>query len=323
MPDVCLFAHFDKNDKVDEYVYCYLSKIKALNFSIVFISASRLGPPDIDRLHVDCCDVILRENAGLDFASWSAGIAKHRDSITGRLLLANDSVYGPIGSLASAVDRLTSSPADLYGMVESIEITPHIQSWFLLLEPWVARHAVFQEIMAQPFVAMTKPQIILNGEVALSRRLNDAGFKYEALYMPTRAGLMASRCQVHPMHLLWRELLFDVGIPFLKIDLLRDNPLLLTDMENFLREVSLLDVGLVELIKSHLANSSRKESNLAARVTLRTRWRVHSQYAMMRHGYEARRQGRRIVEAWNFAKWHLLLMILRVWRSATKVKVVL
>jgi lipopolysaccharide biosynthesis protein len=320
---MCLFAHFDKNDKVDEYVFGYLSKIRALNFSIVFISASRLSAPDIDRLYVDCCDVILRENAGLDFASWSAGIAKHRDSITGRLLLVNDSVYGPIGSLQSAVDRLTSRPADYYGMVESIEIAPHIQSWFLLLEPWIARHAVFQEIMAQPFVAMTKSEIILNGEVALSRRLNDVGFEYKALYMPTRAGLMASRCQAHPMHLLWRELLFDAGVPFLKVDLLRDNPLFLTDTENFLCEISPLDSRLVELIRSHLENSSHKESNLAARVTLRTRWRVRSQYAMMRRGYKARRQGRRVAEASNFAKWHLLLMILGVWRAATKVMVVL
>jgi lipopolysaccharide biosynthesis protein len=171
MQDICFFAHFDQSDKVDEYVFRYLQKIKDLNFTIVFVSAASLGQPDIDRLRAYCFDVILRENAGLDFGSWSEGIAKHRDAITGRLLLANDSVYGPVGSLSSAVERLTARPADFYGMVESIEIAPHLQSWFLLFEPWVARHPVLQGIMAQPFASMTKAQIIMNGEVAISRRL--------------------------------------------------------------------------------------------------------------------------------------------------------
>src|ERR1700728_1999134 len=73
MDDVCLFAHFDKDDKVDEYVFRYLDKIKELNFAIVFISTARLATADVERLHSVCFDVILRQNAGLDFGSWSAG----------------------------------------------------------------------------------------------------------------------------------------------------------------------------------------------------------------------------------------------------------
>src|SRR5579872_6975427 len=118
MRDFCLFAHFDKDDKVDEYVLRYLKHIKELNFSIVFISTARLPPGEVERLRSDCFDVIVRENVGLDFGSWAVGFAKHAAAINGRLLLANDSVYGPIGSLPDAVDRLTSRPADFYGLVE-------------------------------------------------------------------------------------------------------------------------------------------------------------------------------------------------------------
>jgi len=224
MLDVCLFAHYDKDDKVDEYVLRYLEKIKELHFSIIFISTARLAETVVERLRADCSDVILRENTGLDFGSWSAGFAKHRSAIQHRLLLANDSVYGPIGPLATALDRMTRKPADFYGLVESLEKSSHLQSWFLLFEPWVVRHATFKAILTQPFAEMTKAQIIENGEVGLSRRLLDAGFRYQALYMINEAGLTARRYAVNPMHPLWRELLFEGGVPFLKVQLLRDNP---------------------------------------------------------------------------------------------------
>jgi len=311
MQNICFFAHYDQDDRVDEYVLRYLQKIKDLKFDIVFVSTSRLGQTDVHGLHAHCLDVIVRENIGLDFASWSAGIAKHQDAITGRMLLANDSVYGPFGDLTSVVERLTSQPADFYGMVESIEIAPHLQSWFLLFEPWVARNPVLQEIMAQPFSSMTKPQIITNGEVAISRRLSDASFKYKGLYMPTRSGLIASRFAANPMHLLWRELLFDLGVPFLKVDLLRDNPKYAGDATTVLAEVEPLNPTLSALIRSHLARIQRKK--LAHRPTRRSRWAVRAQYAMLRQGYLLRQQNKRTAEVWTFLKLAAFTATLRAW----------
>jgi lipopolysaccharide biosynthesis protein len=253
MRDFCLFAHFDKDDKVDDYVLHYLKHIRELNFSIVFVSTARLPRSETDRVRSHCFDVILRENVGLDFGSWAAGLAKHTAAIDGRLLLANDSVYGPIGNLSAAVDRLTSRSADFYGLVESIEIAPHLQSWFLLFEQRVVRHPAFSAILSRSYAAMSKRQIILQGEVSSSRRLAAAGFRYNALYRGTQASLV-ERCLLgNPSHFLWRELLFDEGIPFLKVELLRDNPLGLEDAETILAAVDRLDPALSGVIGRHLA----------------------------------------------------------------------
>jgi lipopolysaccharide biosynthesis protein len=253
MRDFCLFAHFDKDDKVDDYVLHYLKHIRELNFSIVFVSTARLPLSETDRVRSHCFDVILRENIGLDFGSWAAGLAKHRAAIDGRLLLANDSVYGPIGSLSAAVDRLTSRPADFYGLVESIEIAPHLQSWFLLFEQGMVRHPAFSAILSRSYAAMSKRQIILQGEVNLSRRLAGAGFRYNALYRSTQASLV-ERCLLgNPSHFLWQELLSDEGIPFLKVDLLRDNPLRLEDAETILAAADHLDPEFAGVIARHLA----------------------------------------------------------------------
>ena len=71
MTDLCLFAHFDKDSIVDDYVLHYLAKLKELPFSIIFISASPLGGGEQAKLAGCCDDVIVRPNAGLDFGSWS------------------------------------------------------------------------------------------------------------------------------------------------------------------------------------------------------------------------------------------------------------
>jgi len=304
MQDVCLFAHFDVGNKVDDYVLRYVSELRKLEFSVVFISAARLDRSDIERLLVDCCDVILRENAGLDFASWSAGFAKHGPTIGGRLLLANDSVYGPIGSLSAALDRLTRQPADFYGMVESIEVAPHLQSWFILLEPSVVASAMFTSILAQPFPAMTRRQIVLNGEIALSRRLMQAGFQYGVLHRNDQFGL-PPRHDANHMLLFWRELLVDENIPFLKIELLRDDPIGGNGTEVILQAVEHIDPMLCTLIRSHLARVPRRPQRSAL---------ARLRYAMIRKSYEFQPKSRHAMGVVNSVTLEILTALARLRR---------
>jgi lipopolysaccharide biosynthesis protein len=95
MTDLCIFAHYDHDDRVDPYVMNYLEAIKACGFEIVFVTPSALQQTDVEQLRLICGDVILRANVGHDFGSWATGLQRHRERVRGRLLLANDSVYGP------------------------------------------------------------------------------------------------------------------------------------------------------------------------------------------------------------------------------------
>lgn len=313
MQDVCLFAHFDRDDRVADYVLGYLRKIKELQFSIVFISTAKLPRIETERLRVDCSDVILRENSGLDFGSWSAGFAKHQAEINGRLLLANDSVYGPIGSLGAALDRLTTAPADFYGFVESIERTPHLQSWFLLFESQIVQSREFKSILSQPFYAMTKKEIIVNGELGLFQRLVNAGFNHNALYLTGRSGLAARFFPFNPTQVLWRELLISDEIPFLKIELLRDNPMNLEDQEVILSLVKLVDPSMYHPIKNHLARSIPHSTRRVRLSTLERRAR-QLRIDLIRKGYQLSRENRRLAEIWNFCKLSSISMMFSTWR---------
>jgi lipopolysaccharide biosynthesis protein len=315
MQDVCLFAHFDRGDRLDDYVLRYLATLKELNFTIILISTSRLSPADIARARPLCADIILRDNTGLDFASWSTGFAKHGPAIKGRLLLANDSVYGPIGDLGNALRRLTRTAADFYGMVESIEIAPHLQSWFLLFEPWVVQNPTFTSILAQPFSKMTKRQIIERAEVGFSCGLVEAGFRYHALYLVSQEGWIARHYPMNPTHFLWRELVLDNGVPFLKVELLRTNPMDLEAPEVILNFLEPIDETLCRLIESHRARLVDTNSAIKPRVNALRRWLRRQRNAMVRNGHRLSREKRPVLDVWNFGKFALFIAAYRTYRT--------
>ena len=221
LKDVCFFAHYDKDDIVDPYVFRYLKELQRLGLSIVFVTPSKISDSDEAQVRNFCIDVIRRENGGLDFGSWSDAFKKYRGRFTGRLLLANDTVYGPLTDLNTLFQRLTKEKADFYGLIESRQIANHLQSWFLLFEPWVAASDELSGILGQDFVSMTKADVIKYGEVGLTQRLTRAGFTYKALVSFDDKHPLA-RLDFNPMHILLMEFLRGDMLPFAKIGIIRD-----------------------------------------------------------------------------------------------------
>jgi hypothetical protein len=304
--DVCLFAHFDRDDRVDDHVFRYLDALQTAGFRIVFVTASQINSSDRQRLARICDDVILRENHGLDFGSWSEAYGRHRGSIKGRLLLTNDSVYGPIGNLGLALQRLLAVPADVYGLVECNLTAPHLQSWFLLLENRVAQGDVFAAVMSQPFAEMAKADVIRAGEIALSRRLLAAGFRLRALSTAGSGGPLSRLFPIHPMHPLWREMIEGEGVPFLKVELLRDNPTAVADLVDVPAVVSGHAPDLVAMIERHQARTRRGHVAIAGSTLRRRGYRMRAWFA--RHEYRLLRSGR-MAEAYLAAAAFLLLAV--------------
>jgi hypothetical protein len=80
---------------------------------------------------------------------------------------------------------------------------------------------------------LTKDEIIRRYEIGLSTGLWHAGLRSHALYDPDRYGLLSRSETFNASHFLWKELICEMGMPFIKIDLLRDNPLFVTDVEEW------------------------------------------------------------------------------------------
>jgi lipopolysaccharide biosynthesis protein len=281
-PRVCFFAHFDTDGRVDDYVVRYLHQLRDLNFSIVFTTTAAITQETEDALLTICHDVIVRDNQGLDFGSWAEAFARYRHELTGDLLFANDSVYGPIGDLHRPLQDLLRHEADFYGFVESLDTARHLQSWFMLFKPRVYQSQAFASIMGLPFSRMSKREIIESAEIGLSTTLTRAGFHYYATYRPSTSGLLSRLRSFNPSHVLWRELIRDCGIPFIKAELLRANPVAVPDIAQWAAVVGDVDPEFVPLILSHLHRrkaASSQPRRTKVRAWFERQWPLHPFFA--------------------------------------------
>lgn len=222
---VCFFAHYDRFGEVAEHVLLYLDALCQAGFSVVVLSSAILKDSEQARLRNHCHTLVMRENVGLDFGSWCEAVRRFFPLNAEFLLLANDSVYAPITSMTAFVDRLTEVPADVYGAVESGEHAPHLQSWFVLLRPSAYGSTAFYDFLtAAPDPSLDKDGIVLAREVGLTRILDTAGFVRHAAYGSSDAGPIVRRRSINPTHLIWRQLIENYELPFIKVDLLRFDP---------------------------------------------------------------------------------------------------
>src|SRR5437667_9971620 len=131
---IAVFSHFDRRGRVQDFVHYYLRQIHDAGYAIVFVSAApQLDPAAIEQLTPICGLILRRDNVGWDFGAYKAGIEviTNLDRLDS-LLLANDSVYGPVHDLGALIGRMNPAEADVWGITDSWERRFHLQSFFLL-----------------------------------------------------------------------------------------------------------------------------------------------------------------------------------------------
>ncbi|HTE32485.1 MAG TPA: rhamnan synthesis F family protein [Chryseolinea sp.] len=222
---ICLFAHFNENDEVSEYVFTYLQHLADLGFYIVFISNSPVKEVFSQRLTASFkCSVNTRENKGGDFGAWKWAMQKDLvPSDVDDVLLANDSVFGPLFDLEPIIQSMKERELDFWGMTDSAQGGWHIQSYFLLLTAKVYFSDQFKHVFEEDFGSLGKKQIINKGEIYLSTALQGAGFKGGAFISQNNFSFRGDNRDFNPTHFFWRELIERFKFPFIKKDLVTKN----------------------------------------------------------------------------------------------------
>ena len=269
---LCVFSHFDRDNRIDDYVVYYLEQLHNLGCETVLVSTSgSLEGTGVDKVRPYCRRIIVRENRGYDFGSWKVGLqdAGNLSSYDG-LILANDSVYGPIRDLQEVFHDMDAYGYAAWGITDSLEIRYHLQSYFLVFDKSVWNSSAFTEFWRDLPYYRFKWSIISNCEVGFSQRLLRAGFRlgafceYRRLRDRHPEKFHAAEAE-HPfggtVNLTlrqWKLLVENCHCPFLKVAVLRDNPKNLDDVNRWreaLAQSSDYDVGLIE---RHLARMNTR-----------------------------------------------------------------
>jgi hypothetical protein len=292
---VALFIHFDKHGHVGDHVLAYVRALYNSGFSVIFVSNSRRQRSDcLLALKPLCRAIVIRRNVGYDFGAIREalelfGLPRHN---TQRLLIANDSVYGPLSSLEPMLARADFAKADLWGATDSWQHRYHLQSYFLLVGPKVMAHPVWASFWRQVRPVSSKKWVVAHYEIGLTQKLLKAGLRCRSLWpyhelvdqvvsepldnkpnvdmqdpmmqmrlLATRRlrTAIAHRAPLNPTADLWRQLL-QAGFPFLKVELIRKNPTGVPDVADWRYVVANIPGADSEVIERDLKQKIRNRS---------------------------------------------------------------
>ena len=293
-PRVALFVHFDAKGRVRPYVLTYVSMLQQCGFSVVFVTNSgRLREDSKAALQPLCAGILIRRNIGYDFGAWREGLdfLKLPHGNTDMVLIANDSVYGPLRPLDPILAQIDFDKAELWGATESWQTRYHLQSYFLIAGRTAVASDAWRKFWRQVRPVQSKEWVIKHYEVGLTQSLVRAGlhcaaiWRYAELITDVDPALMmnakgdealsiepsiaarkshagrirqgaVARRPLNPTSDLWRQLL-RAGYPFLKRQLLRENPTGVLDIAEWRDEVrsnigvepDLIDADLKEVLR--------------------------------------------------------------------------
>ena len=219
-PRVAVIAHWSGRARVTRSVCELVSQLQASDYLVVACSACGAGTELEwgDGIDLDGLVVIRKPNVGYDFGSWSIALrmlpwipeAK-------RVILANDSMAGPFAPLRPLLDQFDETAADVWGLTDTSQFEPHLQSYFLGFRNSVLASTPVRRFWSGIRDEREKIRIILRSEIGLSRLLRDEGF----VQMPAYPQERYVESGENPVIVGWRRLL-EHGFPFLKREILRD-----------------------------------------------------------------------------------------------------
>jgi len=196
---ILFYAHYNKLNRVEDYVVYQLRQMRPIFDRIVVISNTPVSQTD-QALIGECCDrLIQRDNIGYDFAAWRDGMADFGwDELVGydELTVMNDTCFGPLQDFSRIYDGMQAKGVDFWGMTTNIALTDllvdsqgqvifapsHIQSYYMTFNSAVVSSSVFRQFWAGVKDFTDVLDVITNYEIRLTELLAAQGFTYDSYY---------------------------------------------------------------------------------------------------------------------------------------------
>ena len=195
---IALYTFYEKHGVVRDFVLYYLTELKKIIPNILVIVNGKIAAEGRLKLEKLGCEIFVRENKGLDFGAWKAGIEyigwEKIRQLEG-LLLCNCTCYGPIYPLSEMFDVMNKRDCDFWGVNRYPEIgtylvpnnpnskiIEHLQSYFLFFKPHLLQSNHFKKWWDELVEYSDYNYEVGLHETKFTAYLENAGYK-SAVYM--------------------------------------------------------------------------------------------------------------------------------------------
>ena len=229
MKRAVIFAHYDKDNIIDDYVIYYLNALKKIASDIVFVSCNPVENKQV--LDGIVTKIIDEPHKEYDFGSYKRGY-----------------LY-----LKNIFNAMNKKDCDFWGITKnnfgykkdkSLFMTkrPHIQSYFIVLKKEVFLSEIFDKYINSIQKEEDKKEIISKYEIGLTELLVQNGFKY-------KVWINAYKSVNNIVVLKWRQIILKFQMPFIKCSLPRlknKNVTTVAGYQDIIKQVSDYPIELIE-----------------------------------------------------------------------------
>ncbi len=160
----CLFSHFSLEEKIPNYVLYYLEHLKRKVDKVILLTNIRT----IENINIVTdmgIEYHMYPNSGYDFGMYYKFLMNNSIECD-ELFLVNDSMilFNSLDSIMEWKDN--NKEAELLGITDSIEVSHHLQSYFLILRK--SAQALFKSYLEKNLIMDNFRDVILVYEVGFS-----------------------------------------------------------------------------------------------------------------------------------------------------------
>ncbi len=193
MKRICLFAGFNKNNKIEDYVVYYLKELSTIS-EVYYMADNEISDDEKSKIMPYVKGAYGFNHKKYDFGSWQELIkiiGWEKISEYDELILANDSVFGPLYSMQDFFNKIEKDTDwEVCGITEECSIQKEknnyfinnfIQSYFLIIKNKVFMAVFFQQFFRDYKYYPKKEDVVYYGEKKLSKLLLENKIKTKKL----------------------------------------------------------------------------------------------------------------------------------------------
>jgi len=225
---VCFFAIYAPEGEISCSTQQYLQTLADHGMSIIACVVVKSLDMPIEQSTLDMAKgIFLRENFGMDFAIWAKALSHDPKIWSARsITFTNDSVFVLPDLVSDMLTRVENSPADVVFLTESRQIQRHGQSYYFTFKNKALVNASLRNFWETMEPQAEKTAVIALYETRILQLAQQSwGCEVEIVY-PLEQLFQDNLCEdfnTNITHTYWLYLVW-VGFPFVKVELLRDNP---------------------------------------------------------------------------------------------------
>ena len=146
MRRICLFAGYDKSNKIQDYVVYLIKELSKIS-EVYYMGNGKFPPDELFKIAPYTQMFYTKSHQMRDFGSWLYLIEQLGwDKIAeyDELILCNDSIYGPLCDLHDVFVQMERKGFDFWSITSDYEYNFHLHRYFMVFNNAVIKNAKFR-----------------------------------------------------------------------------------------------------------------------------------------------------------------------------------